>query len=73
MRIQRVTQIAGVTEKCVPGAGATPPCRAAASPSARSSLPPPLFQYPEHICRGYRTHLRRIQTGSVQHPLRIPN
>jgi hypothetical protein len=58
MRIVRVRKIAGVTEKCRPGAGATPPCRAAASPPARSSLPPPAFQVS-------RTYLVQIPDSSA--------
>ena len=68
MRIQRVTQMAGVTEKCVPGAGATPSCRIAASPPARSSLPPPaltrinsgLSPVPDSILSWYRLRPNRV-------------
>ncbi len=41
MQIERVRKMAGVTVRCMPGAGATPSCRIAASAPPRSSLPPP--------------------------------
>lgn len=41
MRIQRVTQMAGVTEKCVPGAGATPVLRTSRVGSAALVAPAP--------------------------------
>ena len=53
MQIERVTRKDGVTVRCMPGAGATPSCRIAASAPPRSSLPPPAFQVS-------RTYLSRI-------------
>jgi hypothetical protein len=58
MRIEQVAEVAGVTGGCMPGAGATPSCRIAASPTARSSLPPPAFQVS-------RTYLSRIPDSSA--------
>jgi hypothetical protein len=41
MRIQRVTRIGGVREKCVPGAGATPVLRTSRVGSAALVAPAP--------------------------------
>jgi hypothetical protein len=55
MKIEPFRQKAGVTEKYVPGAGATPVqwtcrvgCAALVAPAPRHS------RYPENICRRYR-------------------
>jgi hypothetical protein len=69
MQIQRVTQIAGVTEKCVPGAGATPSCRIAASPSARSSLPPPALK---RTNSGLKLVPNSVQTSTESGPELVP-
>ena len=66
------TWVGGVREGCMPGVGATPPSRLPRRLTPRWSLPPPLFRYPKRICPGYRRHLRKIRTGSAQHPSLIP-
>ncbi len=69
MRVQRVRQVDGVRKGCVPGAGATPVLRTSRVGSAALVAPTPgTLGYPENIRRGHFTHLRWIQTGSVQHP-----
>lgn len=68
MKNQKLVQIGGVRERYVPGAGATPVLRTSRAGSAALVAPAPRHtRYPENIWRRYQTHLRRIQTGSVQH------
>lgn len=72
MKIEQFRQRAGVTEKYVPGAGATALLRNSRVGLRRAGRSRPRHsRYPENICRGHRTDLRRIQTGSAQHPLLI--
>ncbi len=74
MKIEPFGQRAGVTEKYVPGAGATALLRNYRVGLRRAGRTRPRHsRYPENICRGFRTDPRRIQTGSVQHPSPILN
>jgi len=63
------TQMAGVKERYVPGAGATPVLRTSRIGFAALVAPAPRHtRYPARIWHRYETHQRRIRTGSVQHP-----
>jgi hypothetical protein len=69
MKNQYPAQIAGVTERYVPGVGATPVRRTYRVGSRRAGRSHPRHKgHLASIWHKYESHLRRIQARSIQHP-----
>lgn len=71
MKIEPFRQRARVTEKYVPGAGATPSCRIVASACAALVAPAPAHETSRKYLPRIPTDLRRIRTRSIADPVRI--
>jgi hypothetical protein len=74
MQRERVRRMAGVTVRCMPGAGATPVLRTSRVGSAALVAPAPGRSDIENVSvADIRTDLRQMQSDLAQYPVLILN